>query len=156
MRLVVSAIGRVKDGPEAELIEDYRARAIKLGRPLGFMGFDIVEAEARQAGDQTAEAPLLLKPVPQGAVKILLDERGEPWSSAEIAARLARWRDQGAPAACFLIGGPNGTAPSIGAGCAHALAFGRQTWPHKLARVMLAEQIYRAISILAGAPYHRD
>lgn len=149
-------MGRLKQGPEAALVEDYLARARQAGRSLGFTAVDCVEQEAATAGDKPREAELLRKATPAGAKIILLSERGEAWTSRKLSKTLAKWRDEGAPAIAFWIGGPDGTDAALDP-LAHAkLAFGPATWPHKLARVMLAEQIYRAFSIEAGSPYHRD
>ncbi len=127
-----------------------------IGRNMGLAPIDIVEAEAKHAGDMAKEADLLENAIPDGARIVLLDERGDEWTSRGLAERLARWRDGGLPAACFLIGGPDGTDKRLKSLAHDKLAFGPQTWPHKLVRVMLMEQIYRAVTILSGNPYHRD
>lgn len=156
MRIRIAAIGRLKAGPEADLVADYRDRIALAGKQLGLGPLDIVEAEAPRAGDKAREAELLLKAAPEGARRILLDERGDEWASRALAAKLAHWRDSGLPSVCFWIGGPDGVAPDLRQAAQDRLAFGPQTWPHKLVRVMLAEQIYRAVTILSGNPYHRD
>jgi 23S rRNA (pseudouridine1915-N3)-methyltransferase len=102
-----------------------------------------------------AEAALLLAAVPPGAAVVALDGRGRDLTSEETAARLGAWRDAGRRDAAFLVGGPEGLADAVLAAADLRLAFGRQTWPHRLVRVMLAEQLYRATAILAGHPYHR-
>jgi 23S rRNA (pseudouridine1915-N3)-methyltransferase len=117
---------------------------------------EIVETETPRDGDKAGEAEWLLKAAPAGARKILLDERGDEWASRALASKLADWRDNGLGAACFWIGGPDGVSPALRQAADDKLAFGPQTWPHKLVRVMLAEQIYRAVTILSGSPYHRD
>lgn len=156
MRIRIAAIGRLKAGPEADLVADYRDRVTLAGKQLGLGPLDIVEAEAPRAGDKAREAELLLKAAPDGARRILLDERGDQWGSRALATKLAHWRDSGLPSVCFWIGGPDGVAPDLRQTAHDRLAFGPQTWPHKLVRVMLAEQIYRAVTILSGNPYHRD
>ena len=156
MKIRIAAIGRLKNGPEAALVEEYRDRTTMAGKQLGLGPLDIFEAEAPRAGDKAREAELLLKAAPAGARRILLDERGDQWGSRTLAAKLAQWRDGGTPSVCFWIGGPDGAAPELRQGAQDRLAFGPQTWPHKLVRVMLAEQIYRAVTILSGNPYHRD
>jgi 23S rRNA (pseudouridine1915-N3)-methyltransferase len=156
LRIRIAAIGRIKAGPEAALIDDYRDRATLAGRQLGLGPLDIVEAEASRAGDKAREAQLLLNATPKGARRILLDERGDQWGSRALATKLAFWRDNGLADVCFWIGGPDGAAPDLRQAADDRLAFGPQTWPHKLVRVMLAEQIYRAVTILSGNPYHRD
>jgi 23S rRNA (pseudouridine1915-N3)-methyltransferase len=156
MRVLLAAVGRLRRGPEAELTADYLARAGAAGRGVGLGPFDLVEVETKTAGDSSREAERLMAVTPRGAVTVMLDERGEAWSSRGLADRIGRWRDEGREAAVFWIGGPDGAAPELRARAAHILAFGVQTWPHRLVRVMAAEQLYRAASLLSGAPYHRD
>jgi 23S rRNA (pseudouridine1915-N3)-methyltransferase len=159
VRLVVAAIGRLKDGPERELAERYRKRAEQVGRRIGFRDTEIVEireSRAQEVGKRMIEESIALASlIPEKAVVILLDGRGESLDSATLAQRLGRWRDDGRPAAVFIIGGDDGLAPSLRDKATIRLAFGAATWPHQLARVMLLEQIYRAMSILSGHPYHR-
>jgi 23S rRNA (pseudouridine1915-N3)-methyltransferase len=159
MRLVVAAIGRLRDGPERELVERYRKRADQTGRRIGFRDLDVVEireSRAQEVGKRMIEESIALANViPEKAITIILDERGENIGSATLGQRLARWRDDGRPAAVFIIGGDDGLAPSLRDKANMRLAFGAATWPHQLARVMLLEQIYRAVSILSGHPYHR-
>ncbi len=102
-----------------------------------------------------AEAELLARAVPSGAVLVVLDERGKTLSSPEFAGQLAQWRDTGRQDAAFVIGGADGIDPAFRARADLAISFGRMVWPHMLIRVMLAEQIYRATTILSGSPYHR-
>jgi 23S rRNA (pseudouridine1915-N3)-methyltransferase len=159
MRLLVAAIGRLKDGPERELAERYRKRAEQVGRRIGFRETEVVEikeSRAQEPGKRMIEESIALANViPDKAVTIILDERGESLGSAEFATLLGRWRDGGRPAAVFVIGGDDGIAPSLRDKAAFKLALGAATWPHQLVRVMLLEQIYRAMTILAGHPYHR-
>jgi len=159
VRLVVAAVGRLKDGPERELAERYRKRAEQIGRRIGFRDTEVVEireSRAQEVGKRMAEESIALSTaIPDNAVTILLDERGESLDSATLAQRLGRWRDDGRPAAVFIIGGDDGLAPSLRDKATMRLAFGAATWPHQLARVMLLEQLYRAMSILSGHPYHR-
>jgi 23S rRNA (pseudouridine1915-N3)-methyltransferase len=159
MRLVVAAIGRAKNAPEAALVDDYAARIRAVGRAVGFSDFAIIEAEAPKGLDGAArrarESALLAAAVPDRARRIVLDERGKSLSSADFAALIGAWRDQGAPAAAFLIGGADGHEPSLRESADAVVSFGRATWPHMLVRVMTCEQIYRAATILSGHPYHR-
>ncbi len=159
MRLVVAAIGRLKDGPERELAERYRKRAEQAGRRIGFRDVDVVEireSRAQEVGKRMIEESIALTSlIPDQAITIILDERGESLDSATLASRLGRWRDDGRPATVFIIGGDDGLAPALRDKASLKLAFGSATWPHQLARIMLLEQIYRAISILSGHPYHR-
>jgi 23S rRNA (pseudouridine1915-N3)-methyltransferase len=159
MRLVVAAIGRLKDGPEREMAERYRKRAAQTGRRIGFRDTEVVEireSRAQEVGKRMIEESIALTSlIPDRAIVIILDERGESLDSATLASRLGRWRDDGRPAVIFIIGGDDGLAPALRDKAALKLAFGSATWPHQLVRVMLLEQIYRAVSILSGHPYHR-
>jgi len=159
MRLVVAAIGRLKDGPERELAERYRKRAEQTGRRIGFRDTEVVEIRESRAQEtakrMTEESIALANVIPDRAVTIMLDQHGESLDSATLANRLAKWRDDGRPAAVFIIGGDDGLAPTLRDKASLKLAFGAATWPHQLVRVMLLEQIYRAVTILSGHPYHR-
>jgi 23S rRNA (pseudouridine1915-N3)-methyltransferase len=159
MRLVVAAVGRLKDAPEREIAERYRKRAEQVGRRIGFRGMELIEireSRASDAGKRMIEESIAIAQIfPEQAVTVLLDERGDNLDSAAIAALLRRWRDDGKPAAVFVIGGDDGLAPSLRDRAMLRLAFGAATWPHALVRVMLLEQIYRALTILSGHPYHR-
>ena len=156
MRIRICAVGRMRAGPEREMADDYLGRFERLGRSLGLGPAEVREVEARRGGGAAAEAGLLRGAVPEGAVLAVLDERGEALSSREFAQTLARWRDEGRGAAAFAVGGPDGLDPELRADARLVLGFGRMAWPHMLARAMLAEQLYRAASILAGTPYHRE
>ena len=155
MRLHLCVVGRIRSGPERLLIDDYLKRFDRTGRPLGLGPAAEHEVEDKRGGGMQAEAALLERACPQGAVRVMLDERGTLMTSPEFAARLERWRDTGAQDVAFFIGGADGLAPALRGGADAALSFGQMVWPHALARVMLAEQLYRAATILAGSPYHR-
>jgi len=155
MRVHVCAMGRLRTGPERALIDDYITRFDRTGRALGLGPLIVSEVEDRKGGGMEAEAALLERAVPRGAVVVALDERGQVMGSPEFAERLVGWRDAGRGDVAFLIGGADGLAPGLRTRADAALSFGRMVWPHMLARVMLAEQLYRAASILAGSPYHR-
>ena len=105
---------------------------------------------------ERAEAVALFKATPDDARKILLDERGAEWTSRQLAEKLARWRDDGVACTTFWIGGADGASQGVKDNADEKLAFGRQTWPHRLVRVMISEQVYRAVTILCSTPYHRD
>jgi 23S rRNA (pseudouridine1915-N3)-methyltransferase len=158
VRVTILALGRIRAGPERTLLDEYLSRATASGRALG-LG-PVTEREIEAPGGADAEADKLVAQIPKGAVCILLDEKGEAQPTRALSVRIARLRDEGARDLCFLIGGADGHGAAVRAAAEQgrwpSLAFGPQTWPHRLARVMLAEQIYRAISILGGAPYHRD
>ena len=152
MRIRILCVGRLKDGPERELVDDYLLRAQKSGKSLGYRAVEEVEIPASSKEDEGARLLAKLG----GGVLIRLDERGEAWPSQDMSKRLARWRDSGEDAVSFVIGGADGTSPAIAAAARHTISFGVQTWPHRLVRVMIAEQVYRALSIEAGSPYHRE
>ncbi len=140
---------------EAQLTADYIARATAAGRPLGLGPVELIEVEARKPG-KAAEAEAVAAALDPSAVLVACDEHGEAWTSRALALRIAHWRDDGVRRLAFLLGGADGLDPALLARARTRLAFGPQTWPHALARVMLAEQVYRATTILAGSPYHRD
>lgn len=158
MRLSVAAIGRLRGGPQADLIEEYATRIKATGKPLGVTRFDIKEFDAPKgltgAPRKERESALLLE-ASAGARRVILDERGDNLSSEAIASRIGRWRDDGDGEIAFLIGGADGHHSSLLETADLRLAFGKATFPHLLVRVMLVEQIYRAMTILSGHPYHR-
>jgi 23S rRNA (pseudouridine1915-N3)-methyltransferase len=154
LRVTLLTVGRLGRMAEAELARDYLARATASGRSLGLGPFEIVEVEAKKPG-KAAEAEVLA-PHLEGAHVIACDEHGAVRPSRAFAERIGRLRDDGARKLVCIIGGADGLDPSILAAAHEKLAFGPQTWPHALARAMLAEQLYRAVTILAGSPYHRD
>jgi len=155
MRLHICAVGRLRAGPEAALIDDYLTRLDRTGRALGLGPGSVIEVEDKKGGGMTAEALLLRKALPKGAKIAVMDERGKVMSSPAFATQLADWRDTGTSDLAFIIGGADGIHPDLLAQADFALSFGKMVWPHLLVRVMLAEQLYRAASILAGSPYHR-
>ncbi|MEO1308422.1 MAG: 23S rRNA (pseudouridine(1915)-N(3))-methyltransferase RlmH [Pseudomonadota bacterium] len=155
MQVHILAVGRLRPGPEHALVSDYLTRAQKAGRGLGFSGFDVIEVEERKGGGMAAEAALIRKSLPKGSIFVALDERGQKLSSPDLADRVATWRDDGQRAATFVIGGADGLDPSLRADADYSLSLGPMVWPHMLVRVMVAEQLYRSVSILAGSPYHR-
>ncbi len=154
MRVELRAIGRLKSGPERELAQTYVERANAAGRSLG-LSFEEREIDPRNLADRSAETRALLSDLDRAMV-LALDERGRDMTSREFTDYLTRLRDDGARRLVCLIGGADGHEPALLPAGARMLAFGRATWPHKLVRVMLAEQLYRAVSLLAGSPYHRD
>ncbi|HEV2081413.1 MAG TPA: 23S rRNA (pseudouridine(1915)-N(3))-methyltransferase RlmH [Brevundimonas sp.] len=154
MKLAIVAIGRPGRGPEATLAADYADRATLTGRALGLGPLELVDLEPRKPG-KAPEAELILKAA-EDAHLIACDERGRTFSSRDFAGHLAALRDRGERRLVFAVGGADGLDESVRGAAASTLAFGPQTWPHALARAMLAEQIYRAVTILAGSPYHRD
>ncbi|WP_116131131.1 23S rRNA (pseudouridine(1915)-N(3))-methyltransferase RlmH [Tropicimonas sp. IMCC34043] len=155
MRLHVVAVGRLRTGPEHALVSDYLTRAARAGRAFGFSDVSVIEVDDRKGAGKSGEAALIRGVLPKGAVVVALDERGTLLASTELAEHLAKWRDGGTRDLALVIGGADGLDPSLVAEADLALSFGPMVWPHMLARVMLSEQIYRAVSILAGSPYHR-
>lgn len=154
MKLAVLAIGKPGRGPEALLAEDYARRTTLAGRALGLGPLELIDLEPRKAG-KVPEAELLLGTA-EGAHLIACDERGKTYASRAFADHIALLRDRGERRLVFAIGGADGLDRSVLDAAGSTLAFGPQTWPHALARAMLAEQLYRAVTILAGSPYHRD
>jgi len=159
MRLMVAAVGRLKDGPERELLNHYRARFEALSKRVALSPVawqEIGESQAaRVAQRRQEEGAGLLKLAREADAIIVLDERGKVLSSDAVARHLAKVRDGGAKAAAILIGGPDGLAPDVREAAQLVLSLGAITLPHGLARIVLAEQLYRAATILLGHPYHR-
>ena len=159
MRLWIYAIGHMRGTPEGELCEDFCERARKLGRNMGFAAVSLEELPVSRHRDADSrmkdEAARLAARLPEGAHVVLLDARGKGMTSEDFAEMLGSMRDVGTKDLAFVIGGPDGLSPLPGKKAGRSLAFGPQTWPHLLARALLTEQIYRAITILAGHPYHR-
>ena len=159
MKVTVVAVGRLKAGAERDLLDRYRDRAIRAGRQLGlaFDAREISEGSARSAdGRKAEEAAAILAAIPAGSVLVALDERGRTLDSRGFADRLAAWRDAGTKDLAIAIGGADGLGPAVIDRADLRLAFGAMTWPHQLVRILLAEQLYRAVTILSGHPYHRD
>jgi 23S rRNA (pseudouridine1915-N3)-methyltransferase len=154
LRITIVAVGRLARSPEAELVRLYVERATAAGRSLGLGPVEVIEVESRKPG-KVAEAEAL-RPHLEGAHLIVCDERGQAWPSRAFAEEIATLRDRGVRRLALVIGGADGLDASLVGEAQGKLAFGPQTWPHALARAMLAEQLYRAVTILAGSPYHRD
>lgn len=158
MRLSIHAVGRMKAGPERELADRYLGRLARAGPAIGleFAGVaEIAESRARDVDERRREEAAALAVHRADAALFLLDERGRNPSSEELAAAIARLRDEGRKHLVLAIGGPDGHDAASRRAADHVLSFGAQTWPHQLVRVMLAEQLYRVVTILAGHPYHR-
>lgn len=159
MRIAIHAVGRLKRGPERELCDRYLDRFTKAGPALGldYAGLqEIPESRARDAEMRCREEASKLGSLTEsGHELVLLDETGKNLDSDAFAKILEAMRDDGCRNCVFAIGGPDGHDPSLRATARHTISFGKLTWPHQLARIMLAEQLYRAVTILAGHPYHR-
>jgi len=154
LKVTLLCVGRLGAAPEAALALDWAARATAAGRARGLGPVEILEVEARKSG-KAAEAEILLEKL-DGAHLVACDEHGQARTSRDFADFLGRLRDDGVRRLAFAIGGADGLDERLLAAARGRLAFGPQTWPHALARAMLAEQIYRAATIMAGSPYHRD
>jgi 23S rRNA (pseudouridine1915-N3)-methyltransferase len=154
LKIAIVAVGRLSRGPEAELVRLYAERATAAGRALGLGPVEVIEVESRKPG-KAAEADALKAHLADSHV-VACDEHGKALGSRAFAAEIGDFRDTGVRRLVFVIGGADGLDSTILAAAKSKLAFGPQTWPHALVRSMLAEQVYRAVSILAGSPYHRD
>ncbi len=159
MRISLFAVGRLKTGPEKELASRYVDRMAKAGPAVGLEFARVVEvAESRASHADTRkreEAGMLEKAMPEGSVLIILDERGKSMDSEAFAAMIGRFRDQGKRDCMLAIGGADGHDASSRDRADAVINFGAMTWPHQLVRILLAEQLYRAVTILSGHPYHR-
>lgn len=155
MRVTLCVVGRLRGGPEREILDDYLTRFDRTGRALGLGPAKVIEVEDKKGGGMEAEAKLLRNALPSGALLVTLDERGKLLTSPEFAQKLGGWRDNGRQDVAFVIGGADGISPALRAEADFAISFGKMVWPHMLVRVMLSEQLYRAASILAKSPYHR-
>jgi len=159
MKLQVLAIGKARKDASWDLWADYATRIVRIGPGLGFREFglrEFTEAAPKNPSTRMAmEAQTLLAAAGRSTV-VLLDEKGRDMASETFARQLASWRDDGVDSTVFVIGGADGLDDVLRQKAALRLRFGQQTWPHLLVRAMLAEQIYRAMTILAGHPYHRQ
>ncbi len=159
MRLALVCVGKLKAGPERLLFDRYFKRLMEGARGAGLVGVDlreIGESRARRPDERRAEeGAAILAALPKSGALVLLDERGPSITSEQWAADIGRERDTARTAYAVAIGGPDGLDPSLGALAHRVLSFGQMTWPHQLIRVMAGEQLYRAMTILAGHPYHR-
>lgn len=156
MNITLLAVGRLRAGPEKTLLDDYADRFERNARALAFGALTVREVEPRRGTGQAAEEQVLLAALPSDAVIIALDERGKTMTSPAFADTLADLRDQGRREVVFVIGGADGLTQAMRQRADRLVSFGEMVWPHMLVRVMLAEQLYRAASILAGSPYHRQ
>ncbi|RIA47266.1 23S rRNA (pseudouridine(1915)-N(3))-methyltransferase RlmH [Dichotomicrobium thermohalophilum] len=159
MRVSLIAVGRLKDKAERGLADRYIERFDRVGRSIGLGPVEEIElGESRKdnvAARRAEEGAAMLSRAPYGARLVALDAGGKQLSSEDFAALMGEWRDAGTSRACFLIGGPDGQGEAVAQAADLTLSLGRMTLPHGLARIVLAEQFYRAATILAGHPYHR-
>ncbi|MHC1547577.1 23S rRNA (pseudouridine(1915)-N(3))-methyltransferase RlmH [Phyllobacterium sp. K27] len=159
MRISIFAVGRMKSGPERELADRYLDRFKKTGASLGLefsSVTEIVESRAQQADlRKQEESAQLLRALDAGGVLVLLDERGKTMPSEAFASSIAKFRDEGKRQLLLAIGGPDGHDAALRERADLVLALGAMTWPHQIVRILVAEQLYRATTILSGHPYHR-
>ena len=160
MKLFICAVGRAKPSPERDLLTTYLDRLRSAGGQCGITGTELIEVEERKqlspAELKLREGKMLLSAVPKGAVIIALDERGKTQTSQKFTDLIARTRDNSVPAMAFLIGGADGLSQEVRDAADQLLSFGAVTWPHMLVRAMIAEQLYRSVTIMTGHPYHRE
>jgi 23S rRNA (pseudouridine1915-N3)-methyltransferase len=158
VKITLLAIGKLKDGPERQLVSRYIDRSRESGKALGLQGFDMIELAESRAGrpqDRKADEARQIAAKVSGAVMVALDETGQSPTSEDFARMIERWRDGSTKEVFFVIGGADGLDADLAASAALKLAFGAMTLPHQLARIVLAEQLYRATTLLSGHPYHR-
>jgi 23S rRNA (pseudouridine1915-N3)-methyltransferase len=152
MRVTIAAVGRDRSGPTRNLFDEYCRRC-----PWSISLFEIPPRIAGTPERRRAEeAERLSSAVPRDAALIVLDENGRALRSREFSTKIAAWQRQGRSELAFLVGGPDGLDPTLIERAHLVLSLGRMTWPHRLVRALLAEQLYRAATILAGHPYHRE
>ena len=160
MDIAIVAVGRMKSGPEREILSRYLDRAKKTGRQIGLSSFNIVEiAESRAnnaATRKSEEAKSISAQLPDKSLTVALDERGKSISSTAFSGYISAWRDEGRGSLRFIIGGADGLERELVKKADLVLAFSALTWPHQLVRIMLAEQLYRTTTILSNHPYHRE
>ena len=160
MRIRIISVGRLKAGPERTLCNDYLKRFAATGKGIGLAWRDEIELDESRSPDaprrKTEEAAAISSRLETGNTRLVtLDERGKMLTSEELARLIGGWRDEGIGETAFVIGGPDGLDPAFAASAHARIAFGKVTWPHRLVRIMLAEQLYRTATILSGHPYHR-
>ena len=153
MHITLISVGKLKAGPEKELVDDYVARFNKAGPQIGLRSLKLVDLAS--GGGLDAEGERILAALPKGAPVLRLDEFGTAQTSVKFAKRIEQLRDSGTPELCFLIGGAEGYSKAVRQAYPDTLALGPQTWPHRLVKAMITEQLYRAVSLLAGLPYHK-
>lgn len=159
MRITLFAVGRLKAGPEKDLASRYLDRFAKAGPAVGLELAKLVEVQESRASNadtrKREEASALEKALPEGAILVLLDERGKALDSQAFSDAIGRYRDNGKRDMMLAIGGADGLDPELRSKADLVVNLGTMTWPHQLVRILIAEQLYRAVTILSGHPYHR-
>ena len=156
MKIHLCVVGKLRNGPEKELIDDYLHRFEKIGLAHGLGPALVNEVEDKKNGGMLNEAILLQRVIPKGAKVIILDERGDVISSPSFATKISSYANNSTSDLAILVGGADGIDPKLREQADYKISFGKMVWPHALVRVMISEQLYRAASILAGSPYHRS
>lgn len=157
MRILIAAVGHTR-GALADIEDEYAGLAEKLGRPIGLRGIDrpaIAQSKAVTAAQRLDDEAARIAEAVRGSRAWALDPGGRLLTTEDLAAMVRAGLDSATPSLAFVIGGPDGLSPAVKGACAGSISFGRLTWPHRLVRVMLAEQIYRVVTILVNHPYHR-
>ena len=153
MHITLISVGKLKAGPEKELVDDYVSRFNKAGPQIGLRSLKLIDLAS--GGGLDAEGDRILAALPKGVPVLRLDEFGKALTSVKFAKRIEQMRDAGTPELCFLIGGADGYSDAVRKAYPDRLALGPQTWPHRLVKAMISEQLYRSVSLLAGLPYHK-
>ncbi len=160
MEIGILAVGRMKSGPERDLYDRYTGRIVSVGKSLHVSGPRLIEIPESRLGSAAArkdeESGLLLEKAGVGCRIVMLDETGKDITSTDLSALITQEQEAGTRSLAFAIGGPDGHGTKMREQSIRSLRFGSMTWPHQLARVMLAEQIYRSLMIKSGHPYHRE
>lgn len=155
MRINICAIGHIKNSPEEELIKDYINRFDRIGNIIGVGPIKVIEKEDKKNKGVLAEGQLLMDSIPTGSIICTLDENGLELDSYGFAKKISFWRDHGNQAVTLIIGGASGLSKGVKEKADLSISLGKMVWPHRLVRVMLAEQLYRAASIISRSPYHK-
>ena len=154
MKINICAIGRIKSSPEADMVNDYVDRFERIGKNIGLGPIKIIEKESKKSG-VLSEGKVLLASIPNNSIICILDEKGADLSSLAFAKKIEHWRDNLNLELSLVIGGAGGLSKEIKNKAHHSISFGKMVWPHRLIRVMITEQLYRAASIISGSPYHK-
>ena len=155
MRINICAIGHIRNSPEEELIKDYINRFDRIGNIIGVGPIKVIEKEDKKNKGILAEGQLLMDSIPTGSIICTLDENGLELDSYGFAKKISFWRDHGNQAVTLIIGGASGLSKGVKEKADLSISLSKMVWPHRLVRVMLAEQLYRAASIISRSPYHK-
>jgi len=155
MRINICAIGHIRNSPEEELIKDYINRFDRIGNIIGVGPIKVIEKEDKKNKGVLAEGQLLMDSIPTGSIICALDENGLELDSYGFAKKISFWRDHGNQAVTLIIGGASGLSKGVKEKADLSISLSKMVWPHRLVRVMLAEQLYRAASIISRSPYHK-